>query len=930
MEKKTFELIVEEVIGQEYDQNGTSNYIKVLAKTKNNLSKTLHLSGIWTEAEQYLWTGAKINIYYAKEEYDHIAVGPFSYLVLEPDILVNPSSIRTADGCIRKYYVNRRTRLTDKNTAMLLGSLINNAFDIVIEKKDEEVNKEEIINQVLKNSISEIAGLKDYEENTLTRIKNELSNNLEALSVWKTHQNFSKAEEITTEPSFISNKYGLSGRLDLLVNPGKNAVTYELKTSKPPTGNPWPSDTYQVACYQLLLESAYDCNNPLSYLIYSKASGNNLLKNCSVDTLKRRSVINMRNKIISIDYALLHDYRQNYLKSFIPMTEKGNCEKCFLRKDCFEICANLNEKNCPTCGVQKLCSFYDPDKNTDLEFYHTFFRLIESERNESRKLFSRIFTEPESIIKEGKMISELYFEKLEERKLTLTSEKIIEAEIKPGDVILLYSQDINRGEVFKASIKEIDRYSLVINLKKDLKPEFFQDKLWNVYTDTMETSFDTQQGALYKLLKDENKFKRDLITGRVKPKFKIYEEIELDKSLNESQKEAIRKALSAENYFLIQGPPGTGKTHTLAKLIIELVKKGNRVLLSAFTHRSIDNVLLKLLENEFHDFIRIGSHEITIPEVHPYLLQEKIKDYEFEEVDKIRDFIKQSKVVACTSSGAMTSDVVKNLNFDFAVIDEAGQLTQPGAICVILNAEKFILVGDHKQLPPVVQSDNAKEKLSESLFERLIDLNRENISDVMVTLDEQYRMNEAIMDYPNQNFYNFMLKAHESNSEHILKLEKDHLESEYSEIINPNNKMVFINFESRSTFKVNQKQAEFINMLVQEFVEHGLAPEKIGVITPFRAQVAEIRRGIISLPEKYQNITIDTVDRFQGSDRDLIIFSSVVSDEEQVTDFFSDFRRINVSITRAKKKFILVGDKEVLSASELFYKLIRSSKQVFL
>lgn len=930
MKKNSF-LVAEvvELIKKEFDPE-SSSLIGLISINVDGINHTLKVKNLWADAFDYLWVGAKINLHHFKKTDTAFILDIQGYLILEPEILISPSQIRNAESCIRKHYVSKRKGATEKNYNMIRGSLINNAFDLLISETHK--TKDEIIEKVLKDSIIQLVSLDEENLPEVEKIRADLETHIKSLMIWKTHKKFAESEIISTEPTFISNKYGMSGRLDLLANPGKEAITYELKTGKAPDSLPWKNDRYQVACYQLLLESAFECTNPDSYLIYSQGRGDDLLKNCKIDYETRREVINLRNKIVSIDYALTKDLSQAEIFNLIPQTEIGKCERCLAREDCFKVCAKFSEKSCSSCGVSKICKYKEEQENTskELDYYNKYFKLIEIERNETRKGFSRIFSQAEALENEGKVILDLTYSDFENRVLKLFSKTIIESEIKIGDLVLLYQSDLTKGEVFKATVHYIDRYNIELKIKKDIDIDFFQQNTWCIYKDTMETTFDSMQGALFNFLKEKNTDHRNLILGKHKPRFlPLKTDLKLNPSLNEKQKLAIQKALSAEDYFLIQGPPGTGKTHTLANLIIEMVKMNKRVLLSGFTHRAIDNVLLKLVEYNFKDFIRIGSHEAVDPELYPYLLQEQIKHFDFEQLKDIQTFIASSPVVSCSSIYATSSNLINKLDFDYTIADEAGQLTETGTISAVLQGKKFILVGDHKQLPPVVQSEEAKnEGLAKSLFERLIDINLENLDDVLITLEEQYRMNEEIMNYSNINFYDFCLTAHEKIAKQTLNYKNNFLKSKYQAILNPQSPMIFVNHISKGNMKINPAEAKIIYNIVSEFVEYGIEAEKIGIITPFRAQVAEIKRTFFKNNDLATKITIDTVDRFQGSDRDLIIFSSVANDYDHITDFFTDFRRINVSVTRAKKKFILIGNKAILSKSELFYKLIRTCEYI--
>jgi len=906
----------------------------LVIQTKSNKIYQLSLRDIWVEASNYIWVGAELFILYVRidsEDNKQLILDNNSYLILEPDNLINPTTIRGTEGCIRKYYIQKRLGINNLSYPMLRGTMVNTAFDLMIEKK---LPKEEILEKVLKDNIIQLASLNGSDIPSPESIRAELMQHLNSLFVWKTHKRFLEAKEKTTEPSFISYKYGLSGRLDLLADRGESSITYELKTGKAPESTPWRNDYYQVACYQLLLESAFNCVNPDSYLIYSQGKSNELLRQCSVDYLMRRKVIDIRNKIVAIDYLLTHDLDEaeelKNIKSLIEIEEKFICEKCLQRKECLLLCRKLKEKKCSICSSQESCDNYFLHSK-DLEYYKKYFQLVELERHESRKNFAKIFHEKELLIDDGKLITSLKFESLSENLLTLTSDNPIESELRAGDMGLLYTDKITKGEIFKTTIKYIDKYKISMQLKKEIPQTFFENKEWNVYMDTVETSFNIMNGALYSFLDEKNLGKRDLILGRRKADFGQIEKRILKKSLNSKQKYAINKALSAKDYFLIQGPPGTGKSHTLANLIKEFVKDGNKVLISAFTHRSIDNVLIKLLEEDFDNFLRIGSHEIVDSKIHPYLLQEKFKNYSFKDIKDVQKELEDCPVIACSSISALNNPLISKLNFDVAVVDEASQLTEAGTLAIILQANKFILVGDHKQLPPVVQSEDAKKLgFSQSLFERLIKLNeeKETISKVLVTLEEQYRMNEEIMEFSNKQFYNYVLKANEEIANQKLNFISDISDSKYKNILLPESTSIFVNVDSHSNGnpRTNHNEAELIVNIFNDFIKNGIEPEKIGIITPFRAQVAEIKRKFSEFFD--YNIAVDTVDRFQGSDRDIIIFSSVITNKEQLSEFFCDERRINVTITRAKKKFILVGNKEILQNSDLFKKLLEQLTEV--
>ncbi|MHA1304681.1 MAG: DEAD/DEAH box helicase, partial [Candidatus Heimdallarchaeaceae archaeon] len=373
-------------------------------------------------------------------------------------------------------------------------------------------------------------------------------------------------------------------------------------------------------------------------------------------------------------------------------------------------------------------------------------------------------------------------------------------------------------------------------------------------------------------------------------------------SNNIVQNQAIQKILGTENYLLIQGPAGTGKTHVIAKSAIILANKGERVLLTAFTNRAVDNMCQYLLSNGWKDFIRLGS---------PHSIQPEIRDYTLNKVQEkylsksIKEILRHTPIIVATTS-TISSPIFENIGTQTIIIDEASQMTEPTVLSALLEGDKFILVGDHKQLPPVVQGVVSKKKgLDISLFERLAQLHPESVH----LLTDQFRMNEKLMEFSNKRFYEGKLKCFDNLTalQNLLDLPNftaDYHEFSHQEIYNPKNPLVYVqvNGQFNPEKKVNKKEAKVVGRVAGNFLKAGISIEQMGIIAPYRGQVGEIRRYV-------PGVTVDTVDRFQGSDKEIIILSLTETGTKGYKGF-SDERRLNVAITRAKKKLVVVGDPE--------------------
>ncbi len=290
-----------------------------------------------------------------------------------------------------------------------------------------------------------------------------------------------------------------------------------------------------------------------------------------------------------------------------------------------------------------------------------------------------------------------------------------------------------------------------------------------------------------------------------------------------------------------------------------------------------------------------------------------------------KEIISEAEVVCATNSSA-GSEVLEGEKFDVVFIDEATQSTEPSCLIPFIKGEKIIMAGDHKQLPPTVLSYEAWEALSYSMFERFMDLYGKEKS---FMLRVQYRMNEKIMDFPNRKFYNGLLIADESVRNHTLKdlgFEAEKFHGKMKDILEPENVVVFVNSEGkeekeRGEFSYrNQGEALKVKEIFEALMEGGLKEEHVGIISPYEAQV-ELLKSVIN----NEKVEIKTVDGFQGREKEVIIISFVRSNDKGDIGFLKDYRRLNVAITRPKRKLIMVGNAKTLSRDEIYRELIEHS-----
>lgn len=437
--------------------------------------------------------------------------------------------------------------------------------------------------------------------------------------------------------------------------------------------------------------------------------------------------------------------------------------------------------------------------------------------------------------------------------------------------------------------------------------------------------------------------------------------------LNPSQHDAILHALSAKDLAIIHGPPGTGKTTTVAHLIRQAVLGGQRVLACAPSNTGVDNLLEKLVGLGLNA-IRIG-HPARVLES----LQEHTLDYLVDadpamkvvremrrEADLLatkagrwtrakpmagaRDDLKQesrrlradaklfeeqiintkldrASVICATTN--YDPEILGDRTFQLGVIDEACQSTEPGYWPVILRVDRLILAGDHCQLPPTVLSNQAQlEGLSMSMMERLVG-RWDNLATRQLTV--QYRMHHKIMEFPSEHFYDDSLIADPSVANHSLadlpNFKAETIGSEPVLFVDTSGADWTEQLDPNGESKLNPNEANWILQQVDALLQAGLPPEQIAVIAPYSAQVRFLRDRCSS-----NDVEIDTVDGFQGREKEVVLISLVRSNSQGEVGFLADTRRMNVAMTRAKRKLMVIGDGATLGRNAFFKKWIEHTE----
>ena len=508
-------------------------------------------------------------------------------------------------------------------------------------------------------------------------------------------------------------------------------------------------------------------------------------------------------------------------------------------------------------------------------------------------------------------------------------------------------------------------------------PPFIHEGLLRLDRVPNDVTFERVRAGLQRvkaLDKGAARRKREVLLGNEPPRFDNLRDFSPSRPLNPEQQDAVARALAAEDFFLVHGPPGTGKSTVLAEVAAQAVAQGQRLLCAAASNAAVDHLLDLCLDKGLRA-VRVGHPARVTPRLQQHTLDLIVEDHPdrvlsrelFDEAfsllgyarrqrtqgrsssrfsnarastteaksllnearalerKAVRAVLERSQVV-CVTLASLDSGVLSHEEFDLALLDEATQATEPLALLGFLRAPKVILAGDPQQLPPtVISQEAAKQGLAVSLFERLLSDHGEGVKRM---LREQYRMNSAIMSFPSKEMYGGELRAHPSVAERTL-----------ADVLPPGSTPVdappvlfldtagkgFEEEQEKDTGSLfNRGEADLVVARVKELLAAGLAPRELAVITPYRAQAHALRERVEPLSA---DVEVDTVDAFQGREKDAILVSLTRSNSEGQLGFLTDLRRINVAITRARRHLFVVGDSATLSGHPFYARFIESIQQ---
>ncbi len=925
------------------------------------------------------WEGAQINIVDYQINKNGYLIPKL--LVLEPDYLIDASSIAE---CFQDYYITpllyfrNKFETIENRSYLLLGNLANFFLDeLVYADNPEDVSFDEVFFRSFKASPFEYTSCKDLTDADDFRdfIKNarDQFKNIKRVIAGDFPRRGIHVKKCTLEPSFFSEKYGFQGRLDLLQAERNNYKIIELKSGKLPypcynAGVISLNHEVQTGVYRFMVESVFDADarNIEAAILYSSGNneGENLRFVAEFQQLEKE-IINLRNLIVANEYALMQGDLSTVEKMFEDLFATTDFAKPSARfyTDKMENFKQILRQ----CTPLELKYFYRFISFVSRELFLQKIGDIEYESPAgTASLWNSDFTERAEALD---VLYDLSIENIDDSgndmfvvfKRNHSENDIVN--FREGEICIVYPRNDEKDnvlnkQILKASLVAIQKDFVQVRFRyKQRNRDFFNDNIyWAIEHDRLDSSVNGMFKSLFSFLQAP-KEKRDLLLGLKAPQF---DEIS---SASEYPESIIQKALAANVYFLIVGPPGTGKTSIFARKLVEEIyaDKTKNMLVLAYTNRAVDE-LCEAIHAAFgcvgqacDKYIRIGT-ELSCDEQFRNRLLQNISE-KAENREAIRNEIEKTRIFVSTVASINGKLKLLELKkFDVAIIDEASQILEPQIIGLLPKFEKFIMIGDHNQLSTIVLQKRLFSRVREpelnkigivdcrdSLFERLLrNCVKNNWKNATAQLTYQGRMHVEIAAFPGKYFYSDQLFPVKDWQTENLKLLFAKDNSLFDEKIT-NNRITFFSTENlagnlKST-KTNEYEADTIISITESIVETykrnklSFSGREIGIIAPYRNQIALIRHKLqeTDIPDQ-ENIMIDTVERFQGSQRNIMLISFCVNKAYQL-NFLCNMdaegkvdRKLNVALTRARKQMFLVGNARILEKHPVYANLLEFLK----
>ena len=944
----------------------------------------------FAETCKLLWQHAQMNL--LDVAIDEAGILTPSFIVLEPDYLIDISSLAE---CFRDYghhpgnYFLSRMQPIENARPLLLGNIANLFLDEWIHAPNEDIDYRTCMQKAFRRYPIELAACPDLRDREKERqffddCKLHFEHIRETVNdTFHTAGYELDKTDAVLEPSYICEALGLQGRLDYMQRDMSSFI--EMKSGKADEYairgkvEPKENNKVQMLLYQAVLQYSMgmDHRKVKAYLLYTRYP---LLYPSRPSWAMVRRVIDLRNRIVADEYGIqLHnnpEYTARKLEEINASTLnerglRGRFWETYLRPPIDRFQEKLQrlsaiEKSYFYAVYNFLTKELYTSKSGDVDYEGrtgaaSLWLSTLAEKCEAGEIIYNLRIRENHAADEHKAYLLLVRSDFEEKELpeTVADNDIqnVLPNFRQGDAIILYERNcgtdnVTNKMVFKGNIEHLTDHEISIRLRATQQnPSVLPaDSLYAIEHDMMDTTFRSMYQGLYAYLSATQE-RRDLLLAQRPPKF----DESLDSLVSQAKDDFTRvalKAQAAQDYFLLIGPPGTGKTSCALKKMVETfhADKGAQILLLSYTNRAVDEICKSLASiRPAVDFIRVGS-ELSCDETYrTHLIENELASCNRR--SEVYERIRSCRIIVGTVAAISGKPELFRLkHFNVAIIDEATQILEPQLLGILCargeeggNAiDKFILIGDYKQLPAVVLQSSEQSaiyeeslmsigltNLKDSLFERLYRNCTARQSPLTShpsydMLCRQGRMHPEVALFANRAFYGGRLipvgLPHQlEDSDTVCRL------AFYPSIPE----------KTGTSTKINHSEARIVADLVARIYEDCRIDfdeaRTLGIITPYRSQIALIKKEIAALGIPALNrIMVDTVERFQGSERDVIIYSCCINSYFQLK-FVSNLteedgtlidRKLNVALTRARKQMFVTGVPKYLKSNPLYESLL--------
>ena len=880
-------------------------------------------------------------------------------IVVEPDFLLDISNIaRCFQGNYGHHpllYTTERLRPRGNSQAMLLGNFAGAALDDII-WEGNNYSLSNTMNTFFREQVLQFTTCEDFNSRQFIDDAQKQSNHIKETVNQLFDKDYDRSKALL-EPSFVCERLGIQGRVDLMTSDmrllveQKSSKNYNLELNTQGIKHKEEHYVQLLLYYGILRYNFGRADNQVDIrLLYSRYPAAKGLLYVNFYRELFHEAIRLRNQIVATELLIA---REGFGR-ILPLLRTDVVFKGVERDGYFH---RYVEPSLSTLNAQ--LTILNPTERAYYERMLTFIYREQLLQKEGRQEG------------QGGAVSDLWnmplTEKLETGNIILNGQLSATLNFRRGDMVYVYNYDkepdVRSAILYKGTIESISSKSIKVryNDKQQGFDPMSQDK-WAIEHAASDMNTTSAIKSLHQFITSDDR-KRALLLGGRKPEADT--SLRLSRSYHPDYDDVLLRAKQIRDYFLLIGPPGTGKTSMALRFMVEEAE--GDLLLMSYTNRAVDEICA-MLDDAGRDYLRIGNETSCDPRFKSHLLENKLS--ENAKLDDIRQYMETVSIVVGTTSMLQARPFIFQLkNFSLCIVDEASQILEPGLVGLLISdsIKRFILIGDHKQLPAVVQQSEEESLVDhplltaigitncrQSLFERLLHWERHcQRSQFIGILRKQGRMHPDIAAFPNLMFYpNEQLEPVPLKHQTDTSLHYDLESNDAFDDLLKQHRLLFIHSENPQqngisedtnfSDKTNPAEARIVADLlyrIHRFYGDSFNPDKtVGVIVPYRNQIAMIRQEIEKLKlHQLEQISIDTVERYQGSQRDVIIYSFTVSRPYQLDFLTSNCfieegrtidRKLNVAITRARKQLIMTGNATLLCRNAIFKQLIASTKYV--